>query len=43
MGKLIKDPSLYDNTDKLMVETRALIKGIRENPRKYLTIHLKFF
>lgn len=43
VGKLVKDPALYNNTDHLMVETRGLIKGIRENPKKYLTIHLKFF
>ena len=43
MGKLIQDPSLYNNTDQLLVETRSLIKAIRENPKKYLTIHLKVF
>jgi phospholipid/cholesterol/gamma-HCH transport system substrate-binding protein len=42
-GRFLKDPSLYNNTDQLMVETRGLIKGVRENPKKYLTIHLKIF
>ncbi|MGC2109527.1 MAG: MlaD family protein [Candidatus Korobacteraceae bacterium] len=42
-GKLLKDPSLYDNTNKLLVETQNLIKAIRENPKTYLTIHLKIF
>ena len=42
-GKLLKDPSVYNNTDQLLVETRTLIKSIRENPKKYLTIHLKVF
>jgi hypothetical protein len=26
-----------------MVETRTLIKAIRENPKKYLTIHFRVF
>jgi phospholipid/cholesterol/gamma-HCH transport system substrate-binding protein len=42
-GKLLKDPSLYTNSDKMLVETRDLIKAIRENPKKYLTIHFKIF
>ena len=43
MGKLLQDPSVYNNTDQLLQETRDLIKAIRQNPKKYLTIHLKFF
>lgn len=42
-GKFLHDPSFYDNTDQLLVETRSLIKAIRENPKKYLTINLKIF
>jgi phospholipid/cholesterol/gamma-HCH transport system substrate-binding protein len=42
-GRFLKDPSLYNNTDQLLVETRGLIKAVRENPKKYLTIHLKVF
>jgi phospholipid/cholesterol/gamma-HCH transport system substrate-binding protein len=42
-GRFLKDPSLYNNTDQLLVETRGLIKAVRENPKKYLTIHLKLF
>ena len=42
-GKFLKDPSLYNNSDQLLVETRSLIKAIRENPKKYLTIHVKIF
>jgi hypothetical protein len=26
-----------------MVETRELVKAVRQNPKKYLTIHLKIF
>jgi phospholipid/cholesterol/gamma-HCH transport system substrate-binding protein len=42
-GKLLKDPALYNNTNDLLVETRGLIKAVRENPKKYLTIYLKIF
>ena len=42
-GKLLKDPSLYTNADQMLVETRTLVKAIRENPKKYLTIHFKLF
>lgn len=42
-GKFLKDDSMYNNTNNLLVETRDLIKAIRKNPKKYLTIHLKLF
>jgi phospholipid/cholesterol/gamma-HCH transport system substrate-binding protein len=43
IGKTYKDPSLYNNTDQLLVESRNLVKAIRENPKKYLTIHMRIF
>lgn len=42
-ARFINDPALYNNSDRLLVETRDLIKAVRENPKKYLTIKLKFF
>jgi phospholipid/cholesterol/gamma-HCH transport system substrate-binding protein len=42
-GKLLRDPSLFNNADQMLVETRGLVKAIRENPKKYLTIHFKVF
>ena len=39
----LRDRAVYDNTDKLLTDTQDLIKAIRENPKKYLTIHLKIF
>ena len=42
-GKLLRDPSIYTNADQMLVETRNLVKAIRENPKKYLTIHFKVF
>jgi phospholipid/cholesterol/gamma-HCH transport system substrate-binding protein len=42
-GKLLQDPSLYNNADQMLLETRQLVKSIRENPKKYLTIHFNIF
>lgn len=42
-GMILKDPSLYNNTDQMLLESRNLIKAIRENPKKYLTIRLRVF
>jgi len=42
-GKLLRDPSLYTNADQMLIETRGLVKSIRENPKRYLTIHFKVF
>jgi len=42
-GMLFKDPALYNNADQMLVETRYLIKAVRENPKRYLTIHFKVF
>ncbi|MBV9340568.1 MAG: MCE family protein [Acidobacteria bacterium] len=39
----IRDPAVYNNTNKLLADTQDLIKAIRQNPKKYLTIHLKVF
>ena len=43
MGKLMTDPSVFNNTDQMLVETRNLVTAIRQNPKKYLTIHFKVF
>ena len=43
LGMFIKNPSLYNNTDQMLIETRNLIKAIRENPKKYLTIRFRVF
>jgi len=42
-GKFLKDPAMYDNANDLLTETRNLIKAVRQNPKKYLTIYLKIF
>jgi phospholipid/cholesterol/gamma-HCH transport system substrate-binding protein len=39
----LRDPAVYNNTDRLLTDTQDLIKAVRQNPKKYLTIHLKLF
>lgn len=36
MGLLINDPSVYENLDSLTLELNELVRGINENPAKYL-------
>ncbi len=36
LGKLVNDPSMYDNLDELAIEIKNLVKGINENPGRYL-------
>jgi phospholipid/cholesterol/gamma-HCH transport system substrate-binding protein len=43
IGKLFRDPGLYNNADQMLIESRELIKSIRENPKKYLTIRMRVF
>jgi len=43
VGLMLRDPSLYNNADQMLVETRNLVKAVRENPKKYLTIHFRVF
>lgn len=43
VGKLMTDPSVFNNTDQMLLETRNLVTAIRQNPKKYLTIHFKVF
>ncbi len=43
VGKLFKDDTLYNNANEMLVETRDLVKGIRQNPKKYLSIKLHIF
>ncbi len=43
IGLMLTDPKVYNNTDQLLVEMRTLMKAVRENPKKYLTIHFRVF
>ena len=42
-GQLLKNPSLYNNSDQMLIETRALVKAIREDPKKFLTFRVRVF
>jgi phospholipid/cholesterol/gamma-HCH transport system substrate-binding protein len=42
-GKLFKDEALYNNANQMLEESRNLVKAIRENPKKYLSIKLHIF
>ena len=43
IGQLVQNPSLYNNLDSTVTESRNLVTQIRENPKKYLTFHVKVF
>jgi len=40
LGLMVNDPSLYNNLDSLSLELKNLVKGINENPGRYLR-HMK--
>ncbi|MGB8031515.1 MAG: MlaD family protein [Terracidiphilus sp.] len=42
-GQLVKNRALYDHLDQTADQARQLIKGMREDPKKYLVIQLKLF
>ena len=42
-GKFLRDPAMFNHADELLTESRDLIRAVRQNPKKYLTIHLKLF
>jgi len=43
LGKLATDDAAYTNINKLLTETTTLVTTIRQDPKKYLTIHMKIF
>lgn len=43
LGKLATDDSLHTNMNHLLTNSSDLVTAIRQNPKKYLTIHLKIF
>ncbi|HEX4714258.1 MAG TPA: hypothetical protein VH164_04960, partial [Ktedonobacteraceae bacterium] len=43
VGKLFKDDTLYNNANHMLEETQGLIKAIRQDPKKYLSIKLHIF
>ncbi len=43
LGKFATDTAAYDNLNKLLESSDDLVKTIRSDPKKYLTIHMKIF
>jgi phospholipid/cholesterol/gamma-HCH transport system substrate-binding protein len=43
IGQLLKNPSLFNHADEMLQNTSNLVTAIRQNPKKYLTIHFKVF
>jgi phospholipid/cholesterol/gamma-HCH transport system substrate-binding protein len=43
IGQLVQNRSLYDHADQMLDQGQQLVKGMRENPKKYLVIQLKVF
>lgn len=43
LGQLAQNRSVFDHADQTMDQAQQLVKAIRENPKKYLVIHLKVF
>jgi phospholipid/cholesterol/gamma-HCH transport system substrate-binding protein len=42
-GQFVKNKSLYEHADETLDQAQQLVKGIREDPKKYLVIRLKMF
>jgi phospholipid/cholesterol/gamma-HCH transport system substrate-binding protein len=43
LGKLATEDTLHTNMNNLLTNSSDLVTAIRQNPKKYLTIHLKIF
>jgi len=43
LGKLATDDAMYTNLNKLLTESTTLVTTIRQDPKKYLTIHMRIF
>ena len=43
LGQLMVNRSLYDHADQTLDQTQQLVKGMREDPKKFLVIRLKVF
>jgi phospholipid/cholesterol/gamma-HCH transport system substrate-binding protein len=43
LGKLATDDQAYANLNKLLTESTTLVTTIRQDPKKYLTIHMRIF
>ncbi len=40
LGLMINDPRLYQNSDSLITELRALVADVKRNPKKYINVRV---
>ena len=40
LGLLVNDPALYEHTDSLVMELRALVADVQKNPRRYINLRV---
>ncbi len=43
LGQLVRNPALYNHADDMLANANHLVTAIRENPKTYLTFHVKIF
>ncbi len=43
LGKFATDDRVYNNLDNLLTSSNDLVKAVRQDPKKYLVIHLRVF
>ncbi len=43
LGQFVQNRSFYDHADQTLDQAQQLVKSIREDPKKYLVIHMKVF
>jgi phospholipid/cholesterol/gamma-HCH transport system substrate-binding protein len=40
LGRMINDPSLYANSDSVMIQLKGLLADIQRNPRRYINLRI---
>lgn len=40
LGLMLNDPSLYRNSDSVMIQLKALLADIQKNPRRYINLRI---
>jgi len=43
LGQLVRNPDIYNNANEMILNANHLVTAIRENPKTYLTFHVKIF
>ena len=42
LGKFLKDDSLYDNLNEVVVNANSLIDSVKQDPRSFFNINILF-